>query len=185
MTEETGYETTIRKSITINRPLEEVYRAFDDLSFLSRFVEHLQEVKAEAESSSRWRWLSQIVEGRREQGEVEVAERRQGQLVRWRWLEEDSVRGEGAVSFRAAPGQRGTEVSFELFYDAPGGTPGRWLQRLMGTEPRQQLTRDLHRLRQLLEAGEIATTAGQPAARENTGGELLTVAGQPSGRTVS
>jgi hypothetical protein len=55
----------------------------------------------------------------------------------------------------------------------------------MGTEPRQQLSRDLFRLRQLLETGEIASTGGQPAARENTGGEMLTLVGQPTGGRTS
>jgi hypothetical protein len=37
--------------------------------------------------------------------------------------------------------------------------------KLLGEEPEAQLHEDLHRLKQLMEAGEIITTEGQPAGR--------------------
>jgi uncharacterized membrane protein len=179
---EDASRTTIRKSVTIARPLDEVFHAFEDVSFLPRFMEHLASVSHQ--SGARWRWLPRPFEGTADVGEVEVVDRQEGRLVRWRWLEDEAVRGDGTVSFREAPAGRGTEVTIELAYDARGGKPGRWIQKLMGTEPRQQLSRDLFRLRQLLETGEIASTVGQPAARENAGGEMLTLVGQPTGRST-
>ena len=172
--------TTV-KTVTIGRPGEEVYQALVDLSFLPRFVEHLESVRREA--SGRWRWMYRGAADGSDEGQVEVEEDRPGEHLRWLWYKKDELQGRGEVLLRAAPGNRGTEVTVGLAYDPPGGTPGRWLLKLMGAEPRQQLTRDLYRLRQLLETGEIATTVGQPAARESTGGELLTAVGQPSGRS--
>ena len=98
--------TTIRKSITIVRPLDEVARMFEDVSFLPRFMEHLATVSHQ--SGRRWRWLPRFFGGPAEGGEVEIGERQEGQLVRWRWLEEEAVRGEGTVWFREAAGKRGT-----------------------------------------------------------------------------
>ena len=37
---------------------------------------------------------------------------------------------------------------------------------LLGSEPSQQIGEDLHRLKQILEVGEIATTEGQPSGRQ-------------------
>jgi hypothetical protein len=59
------------------------------------------------------------------------------------------------------------------------------MEKLLGTDAGQQLLRDLYRLRQLMETGEIATTVGQPAARKTTGGVLVSVLGHPSGRSDS
>ena len=40
------------------------------------------------------------------------------------------------------------------------------LARLMGENPADQIQQDLRRLKQLMETGEIATTEGQPNAKE-------------------
>lgn len=37
--------------------------------------------------------------------------------------------------------------------------------RIFGEEPSQQMEEDLHRLKQWMEAGEIATTYGQPVGQ--------------------
>ena len=143
-----SFDTTIQKSITVALPVADVYAAFDDAAFIPRFVEHLQAGHGEASDVA-----------------IETTAKEDGRLIRWRWREGDEVRGVGTFSFREIPSGRGTEVRAQLSYDSPGGKPGRWIQKLMGAEPRQQLSRDLFRLRQLLEAGEIASTVGQPAAR--------------------
>ena len=70
----------------------------------------------------------------------------------------------GSVWFKEAPAGRGTEVKVELQYNPPAGMLGAVIAQIWGKEPGQQIQEDLHRLKQLLEAGEIPTTAG-PAAR--------------------
>jgi uncharacterized membrane protein len=49
-----------------------------------------------------------------------------------------------------------------LNYEPPAGQVGAALARLLGEEPEQQVDEDLRRLKQLMETGEIPTTAGQP-----------------------
>jgi len=51
------------------------------------------------------------------------------------------------------------------FTTPPGGRLGSLFTRLIGDEPELELAKDLRRLKQLLETGEIATTEGQPAGR--------------------
>jgi uncharacterized membrane protein len=73
----------------------------------------------------------------------------------------------GAVRFRPAPGGRGTEVRLDIEYDPPGAATlrlavGRSIARLFGSATEYVVEEDLRRLKQLLEAGETATTRGQP-----------------------
>lgn len=172
--------TIIRRSITIGRGRDEVYQAFTGTAFLTRFAKHLD--TADDEGESAWHWMSRKLSGRAGGDEAEVTDLVPGSHVHWRWMQDGEERGQGSVVFRAAPADRGTEVAVELAYDAQGGAPARWLEKLLGREPGLQVARDLFRLRQVVETGEIASTVGQPAAREATGGFLVSPIGQPSGR---
>jgi len=71
----------------------------------------------------------------------------------------------GSVHFRAAPSGRGTEVRVSLKYDPPAGKVGAALARLFGQSPQRQIEADLAKFKSLLEAGEVASTAGQPSGR--------------------
>jgi len=56
-------------------------------------------------------------------------------------------------------------VHVVLKYDPPGGKVGATLAWLMGESPEVQIREDLGRFKQLMEAGEIARTTGQPSGR--------------------
>ena len=68
----------------------------------------------------------------------------------------------GSVHFEDAGGDRGTRVRVRLQYRPPGGKIGAAVARLLGRDAATQIREDLRRFKQLLEAGEIATTEGQP-----------------------
>jgi uncharacterized membrane protein len=88
-----------------------------------------------------------------------------GRLIAWRSLAGSRVSTAGSVHFTPLSGDRGTEVRISLKYDLPAGKLGTWLAWLFGSEPGQQIAEDLRRFKQLSEAGEIATTRGQPTSR--------------------
>jgi uncharacterized membrane protein len=71
----------------------------------------------------------------------------------------------GSLWLKDAPAGRGTEVCVSVVYEPPAGRVGQLVMRLLGEAPKQTLTRHLHRLRQILEAGEISTIEGQPSGR--------------------
>jgi len=72
----------------------------------------------------------------------------------------DSV--EAAVSFRQAPGDRGTEIHVNLERSAPGGKLGEMLMKLTGKEPLAKVKDDLRRFKAQFETGEIPRSDGSP-----------------------
>jgi uncharacterized membrane protein len=66
------------------------------------------------------------------------------------------------VSFKDAPGDRGTEIHVVLDRDTPAGVLGEALQKLFGTEPLAKLKDDLRRFKALAETGEVPRSSGTP-----------------------
>lgn len=151
-------QRAVRKATTIRRPQEEVYDFWRDLENLPRFMVHLESVQQIDDTRSRWR--AKGPGGREVVWEAEVVEERPAELVAWRSLPGATVEHSGRVRFSPAPGDRGTEVVVELTYAPPGGELGALAAKLFGEEPATQLSDDLRRLKQVLEAGEIARSDG-------------------------
>jgi hypothetical protein len=69
---------------------------------------------------------------------------------------------DAAVTFRPAPGDRGTEIHVDLEKSAPGGKLGEMVQKLAGSEPLAKVKDDLRRFKQHVETGEIPRSDGTP-----------------------
>jgi uncharacterized membrane protein len=82
--------------------------------------------------------------------------------IAWRSVEGSEIACAGSVRFRQAPGGRGTEVHVSLNYEPPDGLLGASLAWFFREEPRIQIAEDLARFKQVVEAGEATTNAGQP-----------------------
>ena len=67
-----------------------------------------------------------------------------------------------AVTFREAPGDRGTEIHVALQKDAPGNKLGQVVRKVTGTPSLAKVKDDLRRFKQLAETGEIARSEGTP-----------------------
>lgn len=83
----------------------------------------------------------------------------------WRATSGERLMHFGSLTFRDAPGGRGTIVGARLEYLPTGGSLGAAIAHLMGRSPQRVLAERLRRARSVLETGEVATTAGQPAGR--------------------
>ena len=62
-------------------------------------------------------------------------------------------------SIRRSLGGRGTEISVEASYEPPSGALGRVIALAVGQEPSQQVERELRRLKQVLEVGDVVEGA--------------------------
>lgn len=161
------YELGVRvdKAVTVNRPRAEVFRFWRELSNLPRFMTHLDSVQET--DGNRSHWIVKAPAGRKVEWDAVIHNEIENELIAWRSLPGADVDNAGSVWFKDAPGGRGTEVKVELQYNPPAGALGAAAAKLWGEEPSQQIEDDLHRLKQIMEAGEIPTVDGQPAGRSD------------------
>ncbi|HWN67240.1 MAG TPA: SRPBCC family protein [Haliangium sp.] len=146
----------VDRSITIARSPDEVYRFWRNFQNLSTFMKHLSSVDEIEPGRTRWvareagldiDWFAQTIE--------DVP----GERITWRSEPGGRIETDGEVTFRPAPGDRGTEVRVRMRCAAPGGVLAMALAPLMRRFTRVQLGQDLHRMKQLIETGEVATGA--------------------------
>jgi uncharacterized membrane protein len=157
------YELGIRvdQFITVEKPREELYRFWRNLENLPKFMGHLESVTEIDNKHSHW--VAKAPAGICMQWTAEIINEQENELVGWRSLPGADVPNAGSVHFQTAPDGRGTLVKVELQYDPPGGNIGALIAKMMGQDPSKQIAADLHRFKQLMETGEIMTSAGQPA----------------------
>ena len=153
----------IEKSITINKPAEELYRFWREFENLPRFMRHLESVSPV--SLDRWHWVAKGPLGTRVEWDAEIYNEKPNELIAWRSLEGADVTNAGSVRF--TPSARGTHVKVNLNYNAPGGKVSALMAKLFGQEPGQMIEEDLRRLKQVLETGEIATGSGSHRVEAN------------------
>lgn len=154
----------VEDAVTINRPAHELYEFWRDFDHLPLFMTHLLSV--EQRDPKRSHWVVKAPAGRTVEWDAEVINDVPSELIGWRTLAGADVISAGSVRFKSARRDRGTEVHVRLQYEPPGGRIGAALAWLLGHEPSQTVRADLRRLKQLMEAGEIPTTAGQPRGRQ-------------------
>lgn len=149
----------VEKTVTINKPPEELYRFWHNFENLPRFMKHLKAVKVYDDKRSHWTTggpLDSTVEW-----DADITEDRENELIAWSSVEGADVNNSGVIRFQPAPGDRGTEVKVVTSYNLPGGVLASTIAKLLGKKPQQQIGDDLRRFKMLMETGEIATTEGQ------------------------
>jgi uncharacterized membrane protein len=158
-----GQGMKIKKSATINRSPEELYAFWRNFENLPRFMEHLESVRVLDDKRSHW--VAKGPAGITVEWDAEIINEVPNEVIGWRSLENSQVDNAGSVRFERAPGNRGTVVEVTLNYAPPAGKVGAAIAKLLGEDPEQQISEDLQRFKQLMEAGEIPTTEGQPSGR--------------------
>ncbi|MGH7526225.1 MAG: SRPBCC family protein [Gemmatimonadales bacterium] len=146
-----GEGVRVERSITIDRPREELFRFWRNLENLPRFMDHLQSVTVLDEDHSHW--VAKGPAGTRVEWDAEIHNEIENELLAWRSLPGAEVDHAGSVHFSPAP-DGGTMVRVLFRYDPPAGAVGSAVARLFGEEPSQQVADDLRRLKQVTEASE-------------------------------
>ena len=159
--------STSRRAVTINRPVDELYRFWRNFENLPRFMQHSSRSSG---SPTRCRTGARDGPGGTAvEWDAEIINEIPNKVIAWRSLEGSDVVSAGSVHFDEAGAGRGTRVRVHLQYSPPGGKVGAAVARLLGREPSADIREDLRRFKQLLEAGEIPTTDGQPRGRIDEG----------------
>lgn len=153
----------VEKSVTVNRSPEELYQYWRKLENLPHFMDHLESVKTTSEKRSHW--VAKAPAGTTVEWDAEIINDKPNEMIAWRSVEGSDVDNSGSVRFERGPQGRGTEVRVQIQYSPPGGIIGATIAKLFGEEPSQQVEDDLRRFKNVMEAGEIPTTEGQPSGR--------------------
>lgn len=153
----------VKRSITINKSREELYRFWRNFENLPQFMDHLEKVSISSDSRSHW--VAKAPAGQTVEWDSEIINEKENELIAWKSLAGSQVPNAGSVEFKEAPGGRGTEVKVEIDYEPPAGQIGALIAKLFGEEPAVQVQEDLRHLKQIMETGEKPTTKGQSTCR--------------------
>lgn len=155
-----GQGHKVEKSVTINRPAEELFELWRDLERLPTIMRHLERV--DVLDSRRSRWVARGPLNKRLEWEAEIINEEPGELIAWRSLPGGQVDTAGSVRFQSLPHGRGTLVRVSVSYVPPAGRLMAAATSLLGIGLEQEVAEDLARFKSMVEAGEIATIQGQP-----------------------
>jgi uncharacterized membrane protein len=144
----------VRESIRLEKPIDEVYRFWRRLENLPSFMNHL--VSVTDLGNGRSHWIAKGPAGLKAEWDAEIINEVENQTIGWRSLPDADVVSAGSVTFKSVRGGQSTQIAVNLQYEPPAGKAGSYLAMLMGREPSQIIREDLRRLKQVLEAGEVA-----------------------------
>ena len=148
----------VDESITVNRPVAEVFRFWRNFENLPRFMHHLESVAQREGGISHW--VARGPAGTSVEWDARIINEIENRLIGWQSLEGSTVSTAGSVNFRETG--RGTEVRVHLKYNPPAGKLGAAVAWVFGEEPNLQIREDLRRFKRLFETGELPTIEGQP-----------------------
>jgi uncharacterized membrane protein len=129
--------------VTINRPVDEVYAFYRDLTKAPLYMNDVERVEV---SGNHAHWV-----GKDAEWDSEIINDLPGKEITWQ-----AEGSSGRARFEEIAG-RGTVLTLTMAYEQ--GFVGKVIGKLSQDDPAIQARRNLRRLKQLLETGEIATNA--------------------------
>ncbi len=157
-------DAIVGRSVTINALRSDIYAFWRNFSNLAAVMENI--VRIDVIDDRRSHWVVKAPGDSTVEWESVITEDEPDRLIAWQSVEGADVSSSGRVEFLdAAPG-RGTIVRATIAYDPPAGIIGEWIAKLFQREPGVQARRDLRRLKQLIETGEI-TSSASPSGRKS------------------
>lgn len=151
---------TLRASVTVRRPPEQVYRYWRDLENLPSFMHHLKSVTVTDDGVSHW--VANAPAGQSVQWDARILEDEPNRRIAWQSIAGSPVENGGSVEFTPTSVGDATEVRVQIGYHIPGGLLGKAAASLLGESPEQQVNDDLRRFKQILETGEVLRSDGSP-----------------------
>lgn len=145
----------VAQAVTVMLPLVETYRRWRDPETFARAMAHFAEVSTSDPDRAHWEVKTPL--GKTFAWDARVVEEVPERYVRWETLPGAAVPNETTVTFREAPGGRGTEISFAVRYDPPGGLIGDKLANVFEAMPKAVIYRGMRRFKSLVETGEMPT----------------------------
>jgi uncharacterized membrane protein len=154
------------RTVSINRPVADLYSFWRDLENLPAIMRHLQEVRVVDDRKSRW--VADGIGGGKIEWEAEIINEKENELIAWRSLPGGDLETAGSVHFRPIASNHGTEVTVTLKYNPPGGKLGAGIASLLGAGVEHKIAEDLRRFKQWMESGEVPSAGDRTRLGEST-----------------
>lgn len=146
----------IRTTVTIHRPVSEVYAFWRKFENLPKFMKHLESVKEIDAITSEWKakgpggigslsWNAEILMDEKDR------------LLSWHSLPDATVSNAGKVYFRDIA-NNSTELDVTISYHAPLGIAGEAAAKLLNPMFEKMVISDIENLKSFLETGQHTTT---------------------------
>ena len=148
------------RSVTINRSRDELFAYWRDFTNLPSFMDNIERVDVSDANHSHW--VVKAPGGRTVEWDAIISDEHAPAYFAWTSAKGADVPNSGRIEFAEA-GPRGTIVTATIAYDPPAGAIGKLVAKLFQREPAIQARRDLRRFKQVMETGEVATNARNPA----------------------
>ena len=147
----------VERAVTIAADRNTLYAFWRNFENLPRFMQHLASVRVE--SPTRSHWVAKAPAGTVVEWDAEIINEVEGSLIAWKSTGDAEVPNAGSVHFADAPRDRGTIVKVVMDVEPPAGNLGFVIAKLFGEDPDRQVREDLRKFKQLMETGEITTSA--------------------------
>lgn len=150
----------VSASITIARPVADVWAAWRNLSNLAHCMSYIEAVQPI--DQTRWHFIARAPKGDfTVQWDAEIIEEVENELLVWRSIEGSELNNEGMVEFIALPDGQRTEIRARIVYFPPAGKVGHALAELLKGLSTKFVEEDLRNFKQFVETDQLQSDIGQ------------------------
>lgn len=145
-----GNNLVIETSLTVNKPVQEVYNAWRNLEALPAFMKHLDSVKTIDEHTSEWK--AKIPGGiGTVSWKASILMDEPNQLLTWHSLPGSTLNNSGRIQFHNNGST--THIEILLSYHAPFGKAGELAANLLNPVFEKMVLKDIEGFKEYIEAG--------------------------------
>jgi uncharacterized membrane protein len=163
--QKTHGESRVRRSVSVNASPEEILRAWCSLEVQQRVLEPVATLVSGSSQMSTWRFDTPA---RSHEVVWRLVDEPSGHEVRHKIDPIGSLHLSTTLYVARAPADFGTSVSLFVEFHFPGGSVAETVAKMVGMSPHLLAGKTLHRLKALLETGEIPTLHNNPSARDES-----------------
>jgi len=167
-----GRAIDVRKTITVNAPLERVFETLERYENFPNFMRNVLHVSDHGDGRSHWTVAGPA--GTTVEWDAVTTRNELNRLLAWRTVPHAIVEHSGTIRFDPVDGGACTRLDVRMSYSPPAGALGHVVAKLFGADPKTELDEDLLRLKSYLETGRPAHDAARHRA-----GRVGPESGQP------
>lgn len=144
----------INKTITINAPLDQVFRFIADYQHFPNFMRSVEKVEDKGHGILRWTLVLPGPEGFRFHWNSVITRFIPDQEIAWRTEPDSMIQHAGIIKFAQGP-DGATTLHIRMSYNPPGGALGHALAAAVGMDAKSLLDEELMRLKSVIETGKL------------------------------